>query len=133
MQYPNIIQLVNSVLVNAAVQLIIAGLFSFAVSICSGESRNFNFTRVETNAWLAFTYLIVAGSLVTYLCYLWLLKVRPAAQVSSYVYVNPVVAVLLGAIVAGETISSVQILALMIILSGVLLVNIPTYKIKPQL
>ena len=123
----------NSVLVNAAVQLMIAGLFSFAVSICSGESRNFNFTRVETNAWLAFTYLIVAGSLVTYLCYLWLLKVRPAAQVSSYVYVNPVVAVLLGAIVAGETISSVQILALMIILSGVLLVNIPTYKIKPQL
>jgi len=123
----------NSVLTNAAVQLIVAGFFSFALSVLSGESRNFNFTRVENSAWLAFIYLIVAGSLVTYLCYLWLLKVRPAAQVSSYVYINPVVAVLLGAIVAGETISSVQILALMIILSGVLLVNMPKYKIKPQL
>ncbi|MEP7372041.1 MAG: EamA family transporter [Chitinophagaceae bacterium] len=123
----------NSVLTNAAVQLIVAGFFSFALSVFSGESRNFSFTRVENSAWIAFVYLIVAGSLVTYLCYLWLLKVRPAAQVSSYVYVNPVVAVLLGAIVAGEAISSVQILALIIILSGVMLVNMPKYRVKPQL
>lgn len=123
----------NSVLVNAAVQLIVAGLFSFAVSIFSGEARGFNFIEVRTSAWLAFIYLVIAGSLITYLCYLWLLKVRTAGQVSSYVYINPVVAVLLGALIAGEKISSVQIVALMIILGGVLLVNMTHYKTNPQL
>jgi drug/metabolite transporter (DMT)-like permease len=125
----------NSVLMNAAVQLVVAGIFSFLVSISSGESRNFNFTTVQTGAWLAFLYLVIAGSLITYLCYLWLLKVRSAAQVSSYVYVNPVVAILLGAIFAGEKITSLQVVALMTILSGVLLVNLPKYKMtnKSQL
>ena len=118
----------NSLLMNAAVQLIVTGLFSFIVSFFSGEFRNFTFSTVQTNAWLALLYLIVAGSLVAYLCYLWLLKVRTAAQVSSYVYVNPVVAVLLGAIFANEKITSVQVFALLIILSGVLLVNISKQK-----
>ena len=125
----------NSLLMNAAVQLIVAGLFSFIVSVFSGETRHFDFTAVQTKAWLALLYLVIAGSLITYLCYLWLLKVRPAAQVSSYVYVNPVVAVLLGAIFVGEKISPLQVIALMIILSGVLLVNMTNYKTinKPQL
>jgi len=118
----------DSLLMNASIQLIVAGFFSFIVSTFSGETRNFNFTTVQTGAWLAFLYLVIAGSLIAYLCYLWLLKVKPAAQVSSYVYVNPVVAVLLGALFAGEKITSVQVFALMIILSGVLLVNMPGYK-----
>jgi len=57
-----------------------------------------------------------------------LIKVRPPAMVSTYSYVNPVVAVLLGWGFAGETISSLQIIALLIILGGVLLVNLPRYK-----
>ena len=118
----------DSVLMNASIQLLVAGFFSFVVSIVTGETRNFNFTNVQSSAWLALFYLIVAGSLVTYLCYLWLLKVRPAAQVSSYVYINPVVAILLGAVIAGETITSIQVIALTIILCGVLLVNMPKYK-----
>jgi len=59
---------------------------------------------------------------------LWLLEVRPAAQVSTYVYVNPVVAVLLGAIIINEQITWLQIAGLIIILSGVLMVNIAKYK-----
>ena len=125
----------NSVFMNAAVQLIVAGFFSVVVGIFSGETRNFNFSLVQTSGWLALLYLVTAGSLVAYLCYLWLLKVRPAAQVSSYVYVNPVVAVLLGALFAGEKISLLQIISLALILVGVLLVNTPKYKAsgKPQL
>ena len=73
-------------------------------------------------------YLITFGSLVTYLCYLWLLKVRPAAQVSTYVYINPVVAVILGALFMQEQISWVQVLSLGIILGGVLLVNSVRFK-----
>ena len=118
----------NSVLMNAAVQLVVAGFFSFIISVFSGETLDFNLAAVKTNAWLALIYLIIPGSLIAYLCYLWLLNVRPAAQVSSYVYVNPLVAVLLGPIFVGEKITSVQILSLIIILSGVLLVNMPKYK-----
>jgi len=125
----------NSILMNAAVQLIVAGFFSIIVSILSGETRNFDFSTVQTSGWLALLYLVIAGSLIAYLCYLWLIKVRPLAQVSSYVYVNPVVAVLLGVLFAGEKISLLQIVSLTIILTGVLLVNTPKYKIrgKPQL
>ena len=118
----------NSVLMNAAVQLVVAGFFSFIISVFSGEALDFNLAAVKTSAWLALIYLIIPGSLIAYLCYLWLLNVRPAAQVSSYVYVNPLVAVLLGPIFVGEKITSVQILSLIIILSGVLLVNMPKYK-----
>ena len=118
----------NSVLMNAAVQLLVAGIFSSGVSIFSGESRDFSFTTVQPSGWLALLYLVTAGSLVTYLCYLWLLKVRHPAQVSSYVYVNPVVAVLLGALFADEKISAIQIISLAIIITGVLLVNSSKFK-----
>ena len=82
------------------------------------------------NSWLALLYLIIMGSLVTYLAYLYLLKKRPAAQVSTYVYVNPVIAVLLGSFLANEPISGLKILALIIILIGVLLVNLPKYHFR---
>ena len=125
----------NSVFMNAAIQLIVAGFFSVIVSVFSGETRNFSFSVVQASGWFALLYLVTAGSLIAYLCYLWLLKVRPAAQVSSYVYVNPVVAVLLGALFAGEKISLLQIVSLALILVGVLLVNTPKYKTTgtPQL
>ena len=125
----------DSLLANATVQLLVAGVISFLISIFTGESRNFSFTTVSMNAWLALLYLIIAGSLVAYLCYLWLLKVKTAAQVSSYVYVNPVVAVLLGALIGGEEVTPIQRVSLLLILLGVWLVNLPKYKTvsKPKL
>jgi drug/metabolite transporter (DMT)-like permease len=57
-----------------------------------------------------------------------LLKVRPATQVSTHAYVNPVVAVLLGVFFAGEKISALQITGLVVILAGVLLVNLAKYR-----
>ena len=123
----------SSVIMNASVQLLVAGIFSVAISLVSGESRNFNFASVHASAWIALLYLITAGSLVTYLCYLWLLKVRPAAQVSSYVYVNPIVAVLLGSIFAHEKITTLHLISLGLILAGVLMVNSSGFKRKRDL
>ncbi len=71
-------------------------------------------------------YLITMGSIVAYQSYLYLLTIRPAAQVSTYEYVNPVVALLLGALYASEPVSYIQVIATgEVILSGVLLVNMP--------
>ncbi|MER3499738.1 MAG: EamA family transporter [Chitinophagaceae bacterium] len=105
----------NSVLMNASLQLIIAGAFSLGVSVFSGELDHFNFRNTTTSAWSALGYLITMGSIIAYLSYLWLLKVRPVAQVSTYVYINPIVAVLLGAIIANERITWIQITGLAII------------------
>jgi drug/metabolite transporter (DMT)-like permease len=118
----------TSVTMNASVQLVMAGVFSGLVSFVTGESNHFSFSQIHLSSLMALFYLVVFGSLVTYLCYVWLLQVRPPAQVSSYVYVNPVVAIVLGAIIGRETITTVHIFSLIIILCGVLLINLPKYK-----
>jgi len=118
----------SSVLMNGAMQLIIAGLFSLLLSGLAGEWNNFQFRQVSAEAWLALLYLIIMGSIITYLSYLFLLKIRPAAQVSTYVYVNPLVALLLGVLIANEQVTRIKLIALLVILSGVLMVNIPAYK-----
>jgi drug/metabolite transporter (DMT)-like permease len=72
--------------------------------------------------------LVLIGSIAGFSAYVWLLQVRPATQVSTYAYVNPVIAVLLGVFLGGEKISFVQIGGLIIILLSVLLINISKYK-----
>jgi drug/metabolite transporter (DMT)-like permease len=73
-------------------------------------------------AWLALIYLIIFGSLVAYSAYMFLLAhVRPTLA-TSYAYVNPVVAVALGAMIAGEAITGLGIAAMVVILAGVVLV-----------
>ena len=115
-------------LMNASIQFIIAGIFSLLVSGALGEWRVFSFGHISDKSWIALFYLVTMGSLVAYLAYLWLLKKRPAAQVSTYVYVNPIIALLLGVLIAGEQIGFVQVIALAIILVGVVMVNIPKYR-----
>ncbi|GAB3900811.1 EamA family transporter [Larkinella knui] len=118
----------SSTVLNGSFQLLSAGTFSGLVSLLSGELTDFQFDQVLLKSWLALVYMIAMGSIVTYLAYLWLLKVRPPAVVSTYAYVNPVIAVLLGGLFANESISVRQLLALVVILTGVLLVNLPNYQ-----
>ena len=119
----------HSLLMTTAIQLVTSGFFCLFISIFSGESDHFYFPQVHRSAWLGFLYLALFGSILTYVCYLWLLKVSPAAQVSSYVYVNPVVAILLGGLIGKETITLSHVISLGVILFGVLLINLPKYKI----
>ena len=116
-----------SPLMNAGLQFLVAGIFSMIVSGLSGEWEHFHIRQISAPSALALFYLVTMGSLVTYLAYLWLLKKRPAAQVSSYVYVNPVIALLLGAGIANEKITWLQVVALAVILCGVIMVNVPKY------
>jgi drug/metabolite transporter (DMT)-like permease len=110
-------------------QMIIAGLAYLPGAAIHHEFASFHASQVPLQAWLATGYLIVFGSIAAFTAYIWLLKVRPAAQVSMYAYVNPVIAVLLGVLFAREKISGFQIFGLIIILSSVLLVNLSGYGI----
>ena len=78
---------------------------------------------MSAESWLSLVYLIIFGSLLAYTAYVWLLKVRPATEVATHAYVNPVVAVVLGAGFGGEHVTPVQIAGLAVILLSVMLVN----------
>lgn len=114
--------------VNVAWQMIIAGLLFLPGSWLNHELDHLNFSQVPLKAWGALGYLIVFGSIAAYSAYVWLLQVRPATQVSTYAYVNPVIAVILGMFFAGEHISLLQISGLIIILCSVLLINLSKYR-----
>ena len=118
----------GSTSIKASIQMMAAGIAGFITSLIAGEQHHFTFGQVTTSSVYAMLYLIFFGSLIGYIAYIWLLDVRSAALVGTYAYVNPVVAMFLGWLIGGESISLIQILALMVILSGVLLVNLSKYK-----
>jgi drug/metabolite transporter (DMT)-like permease len=118
----------NSNAVNAGWQMMAAGIAFIPCSLVRGEWAHFRPGEVTTSSWLAIAYLVTFGSLLGYSAFVWLLQVRPATQVSTHAYVNPVVAVLLGVIFAGEHLSFLQLLGLMVILGSVLLINLAKYR-----
>ena len=120
--------------VNTAWQMIIAGLVFAMGSLILGEPGRVQWQQIPAQSWYALIYLIVFGSLAAYSAYVWLLQVCPATQVSTYAYVNPVIAVILGVLFAHEKISVIQVIGLFIILCSVLLINLVKYrKAKPLL
>ncbi len=112
--------------IKAAIQMMAAGFVSIIASWISGE--RFEIDAVSLNSILAVVYLVVAGSLLGYMSYIWLLSIRPPSLVGTYAYVNPVVAIFLGWLIAGEHITTQQVVALLIILVGVVLVNFAKKK-----
>ncbi len=118
----------GSTFMKGGIQMMAAGLCGFISAFIAGEQHHFYLHKISTESWEALIYLVFMGSIVGYIAYIWLLSVRPPSIVGTYAYVNPVVAVFLGWFVAGETISFIQLIALIIILSGVLLVNFSKYK-----
>lgn len=116
--------------VNTAWQMLSAGIIFIPCSLFSNELKGFQWESVPAHSWLALIYLIVMGSLAAYSAYVWLLQVRPATQVSTYAYVNPVVAVLLGLLFANEQLTLLQLVGLAVILTSVLLINLAKYRKK---
>ena len=108
----------------AAIQMMSAGIVSFLLAVIANEYMGFNPSMVTRESIKAILYLISFGSLIGYISYIWLLSVRPPSLVGTYAYVNPVVAVFLGWLIAREKISSQQIIALCVILTGVIMVNL---------
>ncbi|ASW73040.1 EamA family transporter [Chryseobacterium piperi] len=117
----------HSTFMNIAQQLIIAGIASFVIAYFRKEWNNFSITGIPLSAWLGVLFLIFFGSIIAYLSYIWLLSVKPAALVSTHTYINPIVTVFAGWIIANQTINGNQLFGLSIILTGVLLTNITKY------
>ncbi len=118
----------GSATVNSTWQMLSAGLAFLVISLSCNETAGFDPWGITAEAWWALAYLVIFGSIAGYSAYVWLLEVRPASQVSTYAYVNPVVAVLLGVFFAGEHVTFLQILGLVIILVSVLMINLAKYR-----
>jgi drug/metabolite transporter (DMT)-like permease len=118
----------GSVSVNTAWQMLAAGMFFLPSSFLNNEMGKVQWNAIPAHSWYALAYLIVFGSIAAFSAYVWLLQVRPATQVGTYAYVNPVIAVLLGVIFAGEHVNLIQVLGLVVILSSVLLINLSKYR-----
>lgn len=112
----------------SAAQMLIGGAVLLAGSLASGERLE---QAPDAAGWFALAYLTLLGSIVAFSAYLYLLKhVRPAAA-TSYAYVNPVVAVLLGVTFAGERIGTEEWLAMTVIVSAVVLIGLPQWRKPP--
>lgn len=117
----------SSSVMNASVQLLAGGVASGIIVLAKGEHHDFSFAKVTGEAWAGLIFLIIMGSLVAYLSFIWLITIKPPAIVSTHTYVNPVVAVFLGWLLIGEDVNRAQLVSLFVILAGILLVNIPGY------
>ncbi len=118
----------KATLVNIGQQLVAGGLASFVIAAGRGEYAGFSWFEVPLSALAGLLFLIFLGSIVAYVSYIWLLSVKDPVLVSTHTYINPIVAVVIGWFIAGESVSVVQLLGLAIILTGVLLTNLSQYE-----
>ena len=108
----------------SGMQMLAGGVFLLLVAIVSGEWTRFSLESVSLRSALAFGYLTVFGSLVAFSAYAWLVKHTTATRASTYAYVNPVVAVLLGWALAGEAVSARTLVAGAVIVGAVVLISV---------
>jgi drug/metabolite transporter (DMT)-like permease len=101
-----------------------AALACSVIALSLGEWNSFTPSEIPSKAWGALTFLVVMGSLVAFIAFTWLMKTKPPAVVSTHTYVNPIVAVIIGCIIAKEQIGPMQIFSLAIVLIGVILTSI---------
>jgi drug/metabolite transporter (DMT)-like permease len=107
----------------AGVQMLAGSVFLFVASYLLGEWSGFTWAQIAPEAWWAWTYLVLAGSLVGYTSFVWLMKHASPTLVSTYVYINPMIAVFLGWWVLGEQVGPRMLIASATIIAGVVMIS----------
>jgi drug/metabolite transporter (DMT)-like permease len=106
----------------AGQQMLCGGALLTIAGIATGELHHFSLWQVTTQSLVAFIYLVLIGGIIGYVSYAWLLRYCDPAKVATYAYVNPIVAVLLGATFAGEKLEARTAVAAALIIGSVALV-----------
>jgi drug/metabolite transporter (DMT)-like permease len=109
-------------LVSTGWQMVAGGLVLLVAGLAAGEPGDVHVAAFTADSALAFAYLVVAGSLVAYTAYAWLLQHAPLTQVSTYAYVNPLVAVLLGWGILGEALGPSTLAGAALVVAAVALI-----------
>jgi drug/metabolite transporter (DMT)-like permease len=110
---------------SAAAQMLCGGAALLVVGFLIGEPFRTDWSRISGRSLIALGYLIVFGSWIGFSAYVWLLKASTPARISTYAYVNPVIAVLLGWAFLGEKVTSGMMSGAVVILLGVAIISVP--------
>ena len=120
----------ESKIMSSGAQMLAGGIMLTFAAAALGEFRGFDSLKVSAGAWLALLYLIVAGSIIGFTAYLWLIHHESPTKVGTYAYVNPVVAVIIGYLIGGEALGLRTILGTLFVLISVVVITTTRAK-KP--
>ncbi len=123
-----LLPLPESKVMSSGAQMISGGAMLLMASAALGEFHGFRFAAVSGGAWFALAYLIVAGSIVAFTAYVWLIHHESPTKVGTYAYVNPVVAVIIGYFLGGEPLGARTILGTALVLVSVVVIAMAKAK-----
>jgi drug/metabolite transporter (DMT)-like permease len=124
------LRLPESKVMSSGAQMLVGGILLLVVAAMFGEFRGFHLRTVSTGAWLALAYLIVAGSIIAFTAYVWLIHHESPTKVGTYAYVNPVIAVVLGYFLAGEALGARTVAGTFLILVSVVVITTTPKQVK---
>lgn len=117
------LSLPESKVMSSGAQMLSGGIMLTLTAAMLGEFRGFRPAAVSRGAWLALAYLIVAGSIIGFTAYVWLIHHESPTKVGTYAYVNPVVAVLVGYFLGGEGLGARTVMGTLLILVSVVVIT----------
>jgi drug/metabolite transporter (DMT)-like permease len=124
-------KLPEAALMGTAIEMLAGGGLMLVLGTLLGEWSTLHIQAISARSLLGLAYLVVFGSLIAYSAYIWMLRHTTTAVASTYAYVNPVVAVLLGWLFDGEALSARTLLAAAVIVAGVVIIT--TFQARARL
>ena len=122
--YSRIAHLPESTLLSTGMQMLAGGAGLYLAGTFTGEWHQLVLAQISARSWFAMLYLVLFGSMAGYTAYAWVLRAAPVSLVSTYAYVNPLVAILLGSLFAQETLTVHVLVSAAIIIGSVVLINL---------
>jgi drug/metabolite transporter (DMT)-like permease len=116
-----------------AIEMLIGGAALAVIGPLAGEHWSALFAHASADAWIAIVYLALFGSILAFTTYVWLLQNAPISQISTYAYINPIVAVGLGTLILGEAVTPIMVLGGAIIVVAVAVVIRAETRTAPQI
>jgi len=121
--YSRSADLPKSSLLSTGMEMLGGGAGLYLTGTLTGEWQALDIASISSRSWLGLAFLIVFGSLMGFTAYAWLLRVAPVSLVATYAYVNPLVAILLGSLLAQEVLNARILMAALVIVGAVVLIN----------
>jgi drug/metabolite transporter (DMT)-like permease len=124
------LRLPESKVMSSGAQMLVGGILLLLAAAIFGEFNGFHWRAVSSGAWLALAYLTVAGSIIAFTAYVWLIHHESPTKVGTYAYVNPVIAVVLGYFLGGEALGPRTILGTFLVLVSVVVITTTPKQLK---
>ena len=129
--YSRVAHLPESILLATGMEMLAGGVGLYLAGSFTGEWRLLVLAQIGARSWFSMLYLVLFGSMAAYTAYAWLLRAAPVSLVSTYAYVNPLVAILLGSLFAQETLTVHVLVSAVIIIGSVVLINLSRRTASP--